>query len=326
MGNWLALTTCRNDGDILESFVRSNSAFIDKFVIMDDSSDNTKEICECLKREGFDIKIIQNRGIVSDQKAKTNWMLREFGDPKTFSAIVPLDVDEILMPLTKTCSKRELESSSESFFINWLPFVPTSPSPFEDPNPLKSKFLATSNVAGKVKKVFIPHSAISKKGVIDVGAHNYSSPRQSLVRNSSSEIAIGHFPVRSQEQIISKLATGLTAVRLKKKKLIGERYHLVQMLRDISKSGFLPDLEALQRMAAFYGVLESSNQASEIVFTEEGNRLPDISNRHFDLSRIQLSQNLYMLIDELTTLLTSFLGVSKTNDQPYRFYNQVRDE
>jgi len=53
-----AVTTVRNESDIVESFVRHNAAFIDRLYILDHrSTDSTPEILRRLTEEGLPLTV-----------------------------------------------------------------------------------------------------------------------------------------------------------------------------------------------------------------------------------------------------------------------------
>ena len=155
---WLAITCSRDDGDFIESFIRGNSRYIDKFVIIDDSTDNTVEILKKLRSEGFDIEVIKQKGIVSDQKAKTNWMLQKYGDPKKFAAVVPLDLDEIIVPKSLTDTKDNIRLDNAASFLDCIPFAPVDLNWPNSNTSVSESFTVAFNELGHVKKIFLPRS------------------------------------------------------------------------------------------------------------------------------------------------------------------------
>lgn len=314
---WLSISTSRNDGDMVETFVRANAVYIDKFIIMDDSTDGTREICNLLNREGFDIKVLHKPGIVADQKAKTNWMFQRYADPRKYSAVVPLDIDEILISRNPSQSVNDVKQSTNTSLLDWLPFVPNSLDPFSQIDPFHSGFLGTSNTQGRVKKVIISSGDFSKGSEISIGAHNFRSIHLDNVSTVNENLALAHFPIRSQSQVLSKVFTGLSAVRLKKHKAKGESIHLVDLGKLLFELKFQPELRDLQVFAALYGYLNEVEYDSEIVFNGMESLLPKVKNRYSDLGRINLNKNLFDLLMELTDTLVQIYGIKKSVDKKY---------
>ena len=320
-GPWLAITCSKNDGDMIEAFIRGNSQFIDKFVIMDDSTDHTVEIVKLLVREGFDIELVKKPGLIANQREKTNHMYQKFANPRKFSAVVPLDVDEILVSKDSDYSKSEAASSKETNFLPWLPFAPVTLGWSSLTNPLQLNFIGVSNQMDLVRKIFIPSSQISKQGFIEVGAHNYFIKGEPVAFADHPHLAIAHFPVRSREQMISKILIQLTSVRVKRKKLKGESTHLQAIARHLLVPNGYSEIQNLQLLAAFYANFKSGaiQTPNAIVTNDWGNLLPVIEIKYPDLATVDLVSNLVKLIDELTHLVMDLEEIPARDDRPYRF-------
>jgi len=321
---WLGITCSRNDGDFIESFIRGNSRYIDKFVIVDQSTDNTVEILKKLRSEGFDIEVIAQKGIVSDQKAKTNWMFKKFANPNKFSVVIPLDVDEIVVPKSATDTKDNIRLESAASFLDWVPFAPITPNWPISAGGLAGAFIPTFNEIGRVKKIFLPRSCLTNKGIIEIGAHNYHVDDKPSVVGVNSQLALAHFPIRSKEQLISKVATYLAATRLKKKKAPSESLHYPELAKLIIRTDFSPSIGDLQVASALYG--NYFDKKAYPVLTEDGSEsanfytdsLSRFSLIYSDLAQVNLIRNLYQLSFELTDQLVTEFEINAKIDRPYR--------
>jgi hypothetical protein len=321
---WLAITCSRDDGDFIESFIRGNSRYIDKFVIVDDSTDNTCEILRNLRKEGFDIEIIRKKGIVSDQKAKTNWMFQKYGNPSKFSAVIPLDVDEVIIPRSPTDNKDNVRIDSFPTFLDWIPFAPVSLGwPLADDG-LAESFTPTMNEIGRVKKVFLPRASFTDRGVIEIGAHNYHVDGEPSVLGVNNQLALAHFPIRSVEQLVSKLATKVVEVRLKKAKAPGEALHYTELVKMIIRTDFSPSLHDLQSAAANYSnYSDKSGSPMDTAISVNppisySVSLPPVRLVYNDLARVNLIRNLYQLSSELTDQLVTEFAIRPKIDRHYR--------
>lgn len=328
---WLALTCSRNDGDMIEAFIRGNSHFIDQFVILDDSNDSTTRVLELLKKEGYDIVLLRHRGLVASQKDKINYMFQKFANPRKFSAAIPLDVDEILVPVGEATYKADMQHQGGPMFLKWLPFAPKQLDWVQDGAELADLFVGTSNQLNTVRKVFIPSKAFSKHGQIEVGAHNYFVEGATAVFDDNQELAIAHFPIRSRAQILSKVLTQISAVRIKKKKIQGESLHLPPMARfllDTKGRGIETELEQavrglqmLQTMSAFYADFspKKGHSFNSIVFNENSKLLPQVRFKYREVGKVDLSDNLIRLVSELTERIVELDGIPIRDDKPYRY-------
>src|SRR5262245_5748371 len=92
-----AVTTVRNECDIIESFVRHNAAFLDCLYILDHrSTDATPVILRKLADEGLPVLLSrEDRGIFY-QSAKMTRLIRHALDDYPWDFIIPLDSDEFL--------------------------------------------------------------------------------------------------------------------------------------------------------------------------------------------------------------------------------------
>lgn len=325
MNKWLAITSSRDDGDFIEAFIRGNSNYVDKFIIMDESTDNTIEILNKLRREGFEIEIIKHKGVVSNQKAKTNWMYKKFANPNNFSAVIPLDVDEIIIPKTPADTKENVRLESHASFLEWVPFAPVSLGwPLATNNVLRRSFVLSTNELGLVKKIFVPKSCLIDKGVIELGAHDYRTDGKSGLSEVNTQLALAHFPIRSREQLVSKLAMKVTEVRLKTAKEPGEALHYPELVKMLIRTEFSPPIDDLQSAAANYAnyvdqksraTLEYETDVSDAVFL---GALPSVDLRYNDLAKVNLAKNLYQLSSELTDKLVLEFGIKAKQDRKYR--------
>ena len=327
MNKWLAITCSRDDGDFIEAFIRGNSNYIDKFVILDDSTDNTIEILKRLRREGFDIEVIQQKkkGGAFDQRAMTNWMFQKLAKPKNFSAVIPLDVDEIIIPKTPADTKENIQLESSASFLEWVPFAPVSLGwPLTTRDELRKSFVLTTNELGLVKKIFLPQSCFTSKGVIELGSHNYLVDGKPGVGKVNTQLALAHFPIRSNEQLVSKLAMRVTEVRLKKAKEPGEALHYPEIVKMLIRKEFSPAIEDLQSAAANYA--NYIDQKSKAKLNDETDKshppyleaLPTVDLRYNDLAKVRLVKNLYQLSSKLTDQLVMEFGIRAKKDQKYK--------
>ncbi|MDP3035130.1 MAG: glycosyltransferase family 2 protein [Methanobacteriaceae archaeon] len=68
-----SISMVKNESDVIESFVRYNLNILDGMIILDNqSSDNTLEILNLLKKEGLNLYIIKDEDREFDQAIKTN--------------------------------------------------------------------------------------------------------------------------------------------------------------------------------------------------------------------------------------------------------------
>src|SRR5262245_40073522 len=92
-----AVTTVRNECDIIESFVRHNAAFFDRLYVVDHrSTDSTPEILGKLTDEGLPLVVSRDEDAIFYQSSKMNRLIKQAVWEQPWDFIIPLDCDEFL--------------------------------------------------------------------------------------------------------------------------------------------------------------------------------------------------------------------------------------
>lgn len=120
----------KNEEDIIETFVRVNSRFINRFVFFDDSTDSTRSILQGLISEGFKITVL-------DQKYEGDWKQDSFvnlalqqlvEEGNAFDFYCPLDADEFITFNSRNDFADELNKIPKGHVgsYRWKTFIPIS--------------------------------------------------------------------------------------------------------------------------------------------------------------------------------------------------------
>jgi hypothetical protein len=252
-------------------------------------------------------------------------MFQKFAKPKNFSAVIPLDVDEIIIPKNPADTKENIQLENSASFLEWVPFAPLSLGwPLTTRDELRNSFVLTTNELGLVKKIFLPRSCFTSKGVIELGAHNFMIDGKLGVGKVNTQLALAHFPIRSNEQLVSKLAMRVTEVRLKKAKEPGEALHYPELVKMLIRKEFSPAIEDLQSAAANYAnyivqkikpTLWVEGENSHPPYLES---LPTVDLRYNHLAKVSLVKNLYQLSSDLTDQLVMEFGIKAKKDRKYK--------
>jgi hypothetical protein len=300
----IAISCSKNDGDIIEAFVRHNSRFVDKFCIVDESIDGTRDILNALRSEGFDIDVYENPYPTYQQDLLLNSALKTYAG--IYDYYFCLDVDEILQ-----CSDIEAWSRSEGLSeeailrMYWDHFVPVVLTYPNLENPLKNGFCRLVGYKHRIQKIAIP-SSFSGKCLVSVGSHNAliaNDNRLVMAPERDWFFSIAHFPVRSSHQIAYKTIKSVSHMRLKKGKNPKEGHHVYQILRFIQSKNFNLGLEDLMYLAITYGAPDIADISSAKVRLEVSLDIGDIELRYRDLVRLDLTSLLYGEIDEFIEML-----------------------
>lgn len=204
----VSISWIRNEADIIETFVRYHAAMIDKMVIIDHrSKDDTVEILNKLKKEGFDLDIRHNHSHRHQQKEAITKLVNEFAAKSEW--LIPLDADEFLV--TKFNFRHLLDSlkTDKIHFINWYNYCLTGQEDFNELNILKKIQHRAEEVHHNQHKCII-HKKFAEVGYVKEGCHELYSKRtnEAFSYQYLNSIHIAHFPVRSFQQIYQKAFSG----------------------------------------------------------------------------------------------------------------------
>jgi len=212
----ISVTMTRNESDILELFVRYHLRIVDYMIIIQHLSlDRTPEILEALKAEGLPLEIVRETGTAFDQSVITTQFMKRAVAEHGADWVLPLDVDEFLTanegfevrPLLEKLSPEKVHS------IFWKTYIPRA----EDPQDIPLLFERIQyRLAGETKptrKLFVPKAIATLNDVfIGTGNHriiNECGRRHKGIRYyNAPHLHLAHFPVRSANQISTKILLG----------------------------------------------------------------------------------------------------------------------
>ncbi|MBZ2167090.1 glycosyltransferase family 2 protein [Methanobacterium sp. VT] len=224
-----SISMVKNEMDIIESFVRYNVNYLDGMIILDNgSTDSTLKILESLKNEGLPIFVLEDDTRDFDKILKMNQLLHKAVEEFNADIIVPLDADEFMLS-SKGGSPREfLEKlkSPDYFVAKWKVYVPDFDINGDEkfiPSKITMARDDSSRTGHTLYKVIIPKELVIDYGVqLTRGSHSLVfNPiyKNVLNRVINPDLNIAHFPIRSKEQTISKVAVGwLNAISSVEKK------------------------------------------------------------------------------------------------------------
>jgi len=248
----LCIASCRNEADFLPHFLEFNSHYISKFVILDGSDDRFLEVIEYFRSISLDIEVHQESGIWT-QSDFVNRIIKEQGN--RFDFIFPLDIDEIVVDSRDTFFD-DISSLPRGHVgtLNWSTFAPMRLLTVGSDNLAPHKdFLPFTNDISVVQKVIIP-GYMSNLCYVTNGSHvafvNWGGIRKRIAETPISA-RLGHFPVRSEPQLLSKLIPKwLNFKRLP----AGEGLFLPHAIKRLTGTSLPLALEDLHVFSYFYSV------------------------------------------------------------------------
>ncbi len=202
----------KNAADIIESYIRANGLFADRFVLIDNNStDNTGRILAGLIAEGYNIDIIPDSENAYLQSMKMNVLIQRVAASYDTDWIIPLDDDEILLGRDGK-NVRDVISAWDEDCAYYSPERTYIPTEEDDPGEIciirREQFMFAERLSGMPKIAFSRKLALSGELRIVQGNHDITGIE--VKKCTQPDLVIAHFPVRSKEQIISKALVGWT--------------------------------------------------------------------------------------------------------------------
>lgn len=306
-----SITGAKNESDIIESFVRHNARYIDDFYFVDDSVDKTPAILQNLSAEGFNIaKVNLDTRDYQHSKVMTS-VTRFINTQAKYDWIFYLDADEILYAPSKAAFLGMLEANAghEVGVLHHLEFAANGKSYFESANPLKECFNLRS-VQSLTQKIFI-RGDMYDKVQIGPGQHGAARLDGQPLNYFQSGMRLGHFPVRSAAQYVTRSIIIYASLIAKLNKIPNEGNHAVRQYEWLKQRGFEVTPENVTEWGLRFGLDEATGPTCTLT-DERADYLDDIVCRYNDLCRRNDTLLLALELERVSNLLSEFRH--KTHD------------
>ena len=300
-----SITGAKNESDIIESFVRHNGRYIDDFYFVDDSVDKTPEILQLLSAEGFSInKVNLDTRDYQHSKVMTS-VTRYINAAQKYDWIFYLDADEILYAPSKAHFIAILQSNAtnEVGIIRHLEFASNGASFFDSPNPLKECFNIRS-IQSQTRKIFVRGDQFDKV-VIGPGQHDAFRPDGQALKYFESGMQLGHYPVRSAAQYVTRSIIIYASLVAKLNKIPGEGNHAVRQYEWLKQRGFEVTPEDVTSWGLKFGLDEATGPTCTLT-AERPEFLAEINCRYQDLCRRNETLLLALELERVSNLLSEF--------------------
>ncbi|AWX32218.1 glycosyltransferase family 2 protein [Methanosphaera sp. BMS] len=206
-----SISRIKNEMDIIETFIRYNSNITDGMIILDNnSSDDTRNILDALKGEYPNLHVYDNHfESHHDITLEINYLLDLAVNEYEADMIMPLDADEFITtdgavnPRDEIQSLDNLDDSYYSYY--WKTYLP-----IYDEFSLENLRYIRDGSLEEHEKVIIPSNLYKSCDIrINPGSHSLSDKDNKPVDKIKLEsLRLGHVPIRSKSQCISKIANG----------------------------------------------------------------------------------------------------------------------
>jgi hypothetical protein len=246
------LCVAKNEADIIEAMVRHNLGFLDHLHVVDnDSADATPGILAALAAEmGGRLSWSADARAGHGQQAINNELLPGLADSTDAAQVVLLDADEFIRA-DRAAFRSILFGSDMPVKLQWINYVPTSADNMAERNPIARITQRRRREVEKQGKITVPRGLI---GHAQVGAGNHNLIAGGRVQFLSDRaLKLAHFPVRSREQLISKVLIGSWNLRLRGVPVKNEASQWRALAEHILAGGAITDAD-VQIVALTYGV------------------------------------------------------------------------
>jgi hypothetical protein len=246
------LCIAKNEADIIEAMVRHNLGFLDHLHVVDnDSADATPGILAALQEEfGGRLSWSVDARTGHGQQAINNEMLPGLAARTDAAQVVLLDADEFIRA-ERAAFRDRLFDSDMPVKMEWINYVPTVADNKAERNPIARITHRRRREVEKQGKITVPRGLIGRAQV-GAGNHNLiAGGRVNFLADRALKLA--HFPVRSREQLISKVLIGAWNLRLRGTELKKEAGHWRAMAARILAGDAISEAD-VQGVALTYGV------------------------------------------------------------------------
>jgi len=249
------LCLAKNEADIIEAMVRHNLGYLDRLHVVDhDSADATPKILAALAAE-FPGRLTWEsdaiRGYV--QAAITNARLRPLLAETGAAQVVVVDADEFIRAEPQHF-RDSLLASEVPVLLPWVTYVPTGADDRAEPNPVARIIHRREKERPQVVKSTVP-AGIGRRARISQGNHTVSGFSGGPAVQIDG-LSLAHFPVRSCEQLTSKVLIGVWNIRLRGQLGRSEALQWQKLYDQIMEGDALTEAD-LQEVAVNYAARRS---------------------------------------------------------------------
>jgi len=254
----VGIGTVKNEADIIESFVRHNLGRLDALVLIDDGSvDGTQEILLSLEAEGLNLVTLEWDGSAGqEQSMKLSELLLVLASRMNFDWIFPLDADEAIDCENRAALEKALRKMAPGCVatLPWRTYIPTVADDWAQANPFQRIINRKAWETPQFYKVAIPESQLKFMPIV-IASGSHTARRTTAFRQLSmtalEDVALAHFPVRSPDQLVSKVVCGWLSLIAEGAGRPSRGFHWRDMYAQFVRNG-APTTEEIERLARGY--------------------------------------------------------------------------
>ncbi|MDP3263905.1 MAG: glycosyltransferase family 2 protein [Tabrizicola sp.] len=240
----VGLSVVKNESDIIEVMIRHNIRFLDKLIVIDNgSADATVSIIRHLIDEGCQCELRIEAGNDHSQHLILTRMVAELSAAGV-DRIIFLDADEFIRA-DMEAFRAEMSDRKKGIKLPWMTYIPMPSDNLAEPNVLRRITHRRATEVPQTFKATVNAGLMADRLEVSKGAHKLSGTGRGAVALELSETAVlGHFPVRTAEQLIAKALIGAWSVRIRGQRR-NEAHHWVRLTerfltsRELSRSDLM---------------------------------------------------------------------------------------
>jgi hypothetical protein len=305
-----AVTTIKDECDIIELFIRINARFIDHFYIVDTGSiDPSLTILLQLIQEGYPITLMKYDSVEFQHPLIMMQVLRTVPEIPTFDWIALLDADEFILDAEEQLLEylRAVPDHACAAF-KWETFIPLGIDFHQQESPLFSYVRQRAIEPQQFCKIMV-RGATAPQITIANGNHLAADAQMQVIPQVLLPIGLGHVPVRSPEQILAKSLIGSHKQSIKTNRGPGENNHWDQMTAYIRRHQYQISHERMRTIAMYYATEICDDKPIELL--ERGIGRNDDFIHFPELAAINLTQRFDDFMTKLCGIIAAQQQVQK---------------
>lgn len=259
----------RNEGDVIEAFVRHHAELVDELIVIDHcSTDGTDELLRTLAAEGLPLSVRSERSLVHRQNVILTRLMRKAA-AQGADWIVPLDADEFLVARGGNVRRALTRLPRDRAWRMQLRFyVPFPDDPADEANVLERiRHRRVDEATPWMGKVLVPGAcARGRRLSLSQGSHGLLETRSGRYApvSPTDRLALAHFPVRSARQVARKVLGGWPA-HVARPDRHPEQAFQWRRAFELAAAGRLTD-RRLHTLALTYPTREPDDGRAELIF------------------------------------------------------------
>lgn len=252
----VAVAMVASECDVIEAFVRHNLIYVDHVHLQfHNCYDTSPQIVARLIAEGLAVSAEHSDTPVMRREHLGDALVKRIAAQGSWDHILPLDADEFIVADSREALEAELAGVQQpgALAVPWLSYVPQPDDDPRDPNPLTRIRNRLAAPHPGVRKVFFRAALLDGDDtyLADGNHHLLSRSGRAIQEQPAVGIFLAHYPVRSAQQLVSKVRIGALARRLSPDYTKHQSRHWRALAADRELGTDMPP-ERLARLASSY--------------------------------------------------------------------------